>query len=706
MVKLGNALIASAITSSILCFSVMAAENTIPEVYKFVPKDSLMAFDIKNNKDAWSIFSTNKSLSKIDIFKSVTESFTADEKKIVQQIKDSLGENILFSMSNLELDLKNKKDKMGLMLVGEIKSKTHAENLRKLLLNQVKKDKKSKITTLKFQGNDIYKLMTPKDNNDLYMSFMDKYAIISDSQEKITEGINAYYNKSNNTLINSSDFIKSYSKLDNKYQVQFYLNNKKFFNDFYNSKEMKKAMSQLNFNYNNFMTSNATLFNFNIEPTGAFIRSYSVLDKTNNISKTILDTNVSNFKKYTSLLPKNTLLFTSMADMQKIGSQFENLLPKTKDFNVADLSKEMLGVNIFDITNNMEGDFALSIFNTESSPLIPGFAIMVTPKDKEKMVNYINSIKIDPPKSKGMRNQKVKKDPIYLKFVNKLNYKNSDIFSVNEIPDMGELGIKPSYSFIGNDMIIASNEEVMKSVIDRNISPNVSYNLQGNDGFNKAVKYFGEESNSLSFINLSTIFNMLTPFMQKEKDLKESLNQLKKFEAIGANSKNDSEGIYSNIAFFADVNNIDFGKIIPESATKGLKVTQTNTKISSIKANMHTSQVLVETHAVDWAGLYPSTLKDLKNSATGKNSYWKDIVNPITSKTTLGKGGSMIDYSMYNTQKTNMSLLKGMVVYQPLKCKYNSNAKRNLCESYKIYGTDEKGVLIKEKGSNFYLSNY
>lgn len=704
MIKSSKTLLISVLTGSILSVSALAAENTIPEVYKFVPKDALMAFDIKTGKDAWKIFSTNKSLSKIDLFKMMTEDLTAEEKKIAEQIKNSLGDNILFSMSNLDFNIKNEKDSIGLLFISEMKNTSHSVNLRKVILDNIKKDKKSKISVLKLQGNEIYKLASSKDKNDMYLSFIDKYVIISDARDKITESINAYYNRSTNTLMSSSDFVKSYNKLDNNYQIQFYLNNRKFFNTFYNSKEMKKAMSELDFDYNNLMTSNSTLFNFNVLPTGAFVKSYSVLDKENTISKTLLETNSSNFKKYTSLIPKNTLFFTSISDMQKIGSQFANILPKSKDFNIGDISKEALGINILDATNNLQGDFAMAIFNTESSPLIPGFALMVTPKDRNEMINLVNSIKLEPGQDKGMRNQKVKKDPIYLKFINKTNYKNSEIFSVNEIPETAEFGIKPAYSFIGNDMIISSNEEVMKSIIDRGSDPNANYNLQGNEGFNKAIKYFGENSNSLSFVNLSSIINMISPFMQKEKDLKESLDQFKKFELIGANSTNDSEGVLGNFALFADINNIDFNKIIPASVTKGFNTTKTNAQISSVKANMHTTQVLVETHGVDWVGLYPNTVKELVNESN-KNDYSKDFKNPITLKSGIGKAGSLIDYNTYINQKTNLSLLKGMVIYQPLKCKYNKSAKRTLCESYKIYGSDDKGLLIKEKGQNFYLTN-
>jgi hypothetical protein len=715
MLKFGKLLTVSALTSSILSLSALAENSKIPDSYKFVPQDSLMAFDLKTSQNAWEIFSKNKSLKKINIIKELNKNNKNDsfmDHLFTEEAIKNMGENLVFSLSNFNFD-KGNEDKLGLLLIEEMTSSAYVNTLKNKILDVANKSPKDykrddfKVSDIDILGFISLKKVKEK-NKGTYFAFVDNYIVASDSKEKITESINSY-KQSSTSLASSPDFVTSYNKLSSTYQFQFYLNNKKFVSNIYESKEMQKTLTDFNLNYKDLMISNTSLFNLNFDSKGLFVKWYSLLDKTNEKAKLSLESKPSNFKKYTNMIPKNTLLFFSASDLKKFGENISSNLPKSKDIDVEKMSKEVLGINIIDALKNLEEDFAVALFNTESSPLIPGFAVMMTPKDREGMVTLLNSIKIEQnEKDKGKRSQKVKKAPLELKFTNKSTYKDAEIFSTNEIPELAEMAVQPAYSFIGNDMILASNQNVLKSMIDRNTSPNVEYNLQGNENFSKAIKYFGEENNALSFINISTIVNMVSPFMQKEKDLKTSLTQLKKLEAIGLNSSKDDDGVYGNFAFFADMENIEFDKILPEFATKNFTEAQTRAKVSSVKANMHTIQTLVETHAVDWTGLYPNNIEDLKKEAqkpSVSGAYWKDLKNPMTEKTGLGKGGSIINYSSYISHKADLSTLKGMVIYQPLKCKVNKSSKKTLCESYKIYGTDEKGLKIKDKGKDFYLTN-
>lgn len=69
---------------------------------------------------------------------------------------------------------------------------------------------------------------------------------------------------------------------------------------------------------------------------------------------------------------------------------------------------------------------------------------------------------------------------------------------------------------------------------------------------------------------------------------------------------------------------------------------QDRAKISSVKANMHTFQTMVETYAVDFGGLYPGEIGSTVGGAglfgvaadtTGSTSaYWKAFKNPFTNQ--------------------------------------------------------------------------
>ncbi|MFN8576504.1 MAG: hypothetical protein U0354_06580 [Candidatus Sericytochromatia bacterium] len=127
--------------------------------------------------------------------------------------------------------------------------------------------------------------------------------------------------------------------------------------------------------------------------------------------------------------------------------------------------------------------------------------------------------------------------------------------------------------------------------------------------------------------------------------------------------------------------------------------------ISSVKANMHRLQTMVETHGVEWKELYPNNIEDLKIEAekiTKFGGYWKEFKNPFTGK--IGINGSLIDYEFYKSYKGNISDLNGMVLYKSFECEKTNLADRKLCRIYKIWGTDEKGQIIKQE-QDFYLSN-
>ena len=58
-----------------------------------------------------------------------------------------------------------------------------------------------------------------------------------------------------------------------------------------------------------------------------------------------------------------------------------------------------------------------------------------------------------------------------------------------------------------------------------------------------------------------------------------------------------------------------------------------------------------------------------------------------------------------NNQKIDLAM-RGLVIFEPLKCSFNKEKKKNLCSSYKIYGSDQTGKLIQVDNQTFFLSNF
>lgn len=114
-------------------------------------------------------------------------------------------------------------------------------------------------------------------------------------------------------------------------------------------------------------------------------------------------------------------------------------------------------------------------------------------------------------------------------------------------------------------------------------------------------------------------------------------------------------------------------------------------KVSSVKANMHTMQTMVETYAVDWRGIYPPNVKALYKEANLKKGkygpYWKDFSSPYT-----GYSGPGQSYA-----NEGVKTLPGMVTYEAVGTPHHI--------IYYIYGHNKNGDRIKQKGKDFYLTN-
>ena len=126
---------------------------------------------------------------------------------------------------------------------------------------------------------------------------------------------------------------------------------------------------------------------------------------------------------------------------------------------------------------------------------------------------------------------------------------------------------------------------------------------------------------------------------------------------------------------------------------------QDRAKISSVKANMHTVQTMMETYGVDWGGTYPDgagAAVALQSEATNNtNAYWKDFSNPFTSLSTSAALTNGLD-DIADPTATAVAQ-KGIVMLDETATPDTT--------VYYIYGGDKVGAPIKDKGINLVLSN-
>ncbi len=209
------------------------------------------------------------------------------------------------------------------------------------------------------------------------------------------------------------------------------------------------------------------------------------------------------------------------------------------------------------------------------------------------------------------------------------------------------------------------------------------------------------EPEQLVFLDLESLSPLIKQFQDQNKDKQEKpdpvmaaiLQALKPWRSLfGTVYQVPAKGTESQLALDVDLDQAslqDWVKV-GEAYENELQTAQNFARRSSVKANMHTLQTLVETYAVDSEGVYPENLDDLQQAAE-KMDYWRVTINPFDAESP-----SMSDYQTYQPGPDFI----GRVFYEPV---YDSSGQ---ITSYKIYGADEQGQLIQDKSGLFFLSNY
>lgn len=123
---------------------------------------------------------------------------------------------------------------------------------------------------------------------------------------------------------------------------------------------------------------------------------------------------------------------------------------------------------------------------------------------------------------------------------------------------------------------------------------------------------------------------------------------------------------------------------------------QDRAKISSVKANMHTFQTIVESYAIDFGGVYASSVASLRDAGSqAGREYWKEFPNPFT-----GLKGQDKAYADVSLMPAPDPANAGLVLYDP-----GTDGTTRPIIKYFIYGMDKSGSLILDKGDAHYLTN-
>lgn len=122
---------------------------------------------------------------------------------------------------------------------------------------------------------------------------------------------------------------------------------------------------------------------------------------------------------------------------------------------------------------------------------------------------------------------------------------------------------------------------------------------------------------------------------------------------------------------------------------------QDRAKLSSVKANAHTLQTILETYAVDWGGQYGSNLANNQSEAVSKG-YWKAYKNPFDQNAAANEDENAV--AINATTGVGTTLTAGAVIL-------NLGSTAPYTKYFLYGGSKTANTAIVDKGRTFYLSN-
>lgn len=256
------------------------------------------------------------------------------------------------------------------------------------------------------------------------------------------------------------------------------------------------------------------------------------------------------------------------------------------------------------------------------------------------------------------------------------------------------LTLAPAYARKGNVWMMAPNASILKTALAGGQPARLNHWIDGTGSRDAESLFYLDAKRAATLLR-----QQLGEELSQDKELAMLLSPegswLEPLRAIFGMSRTlPHQGTQSRLAIELDYAKIQGRELAGQALTVLTELPQAEerAKLSSVKANMHTFQTIVETYAVDWGGYYGPDVATIKSEAVlpGRD-YWKELANPY-----LGEGTpTLADYKDYQPGPASA----GMVFYDPIPGEDGQIAR------YWIYGTDNEGQLIQDKGQTFVLTN-
>lgn len=266
-----------------------------------------------------------------------------------------------------------------------------------------------------------------------------------------------------------------------------------------------------------------------------------------------------------------------------------------------------------------------------------------------------------------------------------------DVMELDATPEWKQVvdnkDVQPVYAFSDGLLLIASRRSSLEEALaaQKGKSPSL---LADPAWQQRSGNHVAKNAAFMFYTNLDLIRELANKEDPSSKEYAPLLDPIHYFL-----SKGDYQvsGDFSQSLLQIDMSQFNFATL----AKRMEEITPAATP-NSVKSNMHTLQTMIETYAVDWGGIYPESLEAIESEAKIEGrDYWKDFSNPYTQGSGIGFRGSMINFSEFSPGPE----FKGLAIYQPVV------KPGEPIVSYKVFGVDETGKLLQDKGKDFYLTN-
>lgn len=263
-----------------------------------------------------------------------------------------------------------------------------------------------------------------------------------------------------------------------------------------------------------------------------------------------------------------------------------------------------------------------------------------------------------------------------------------------EAEDMAKLlsKVQPVFARKNDVWMLAMNVPALKNALSGKVRPvRLEDQIARDKMQNPSVLFFLDMLSSGRYLD-----RFLPAEVKQDNDFQQLAQAMSPWHSLFIASRVlGKQGTAGVMDINADLDHVDFaklGKFFEESAGN-ITSAQQRAKTSSVKANMHTLQTMVETYAVDWGGCYPKDIAMLEKEAKSSSaSYWKDLTNPFNQDLPALK-----DYSQNQAGEDDA----GQALYKP----GTQDQSIGCITYYEIFGNDADGQPIQDKGKDFILSN-